>query len=240
LGRLGYGDAAGLDLDPSTAKERIESKYRWSNILSRDVDPDDRGHDVSFLILCGLPLGQLYPPPCFGKSSRIKNWTIFEWLSDGLDTDWSGGLFGLALFEGLIWLTRPFSIWLLIVTFLVGGLYQLSPLKEACLRHCRTPLSVIAEFSGRRGRAIDLRLGLYHGMICVACCWGLMVILLAVGVMDLPAMIGLAAVTLIEKLTPFGLRAGRLVGWAFISTAVVITIWPGLIPITGAYLCRAP
>jgi predicted metal-binding membrane protein len=147
---------------------------------------------------------------------------------------------GSLLFEGLIWLTRPFSIWLLIVTFLVGGLYQLSPLKEACLRHCRTPLSVIAEFSGRRGRAIDLRLGLYHGMICVACCWGLMVILLAVGVMDLPAMIGLAAVTLIEKLTPFGLRAGRLVGWAFISTAVVITIWPGLIPVTAAYLCRAP
>jgi predicted metal-binding membrane protein len=147
---------------------------------------------------------------------------------------------GSLFFEGLIWLTRPFSVWLVIVTFLVGGLYQLSPLKEACLRHCRTPFSVIAEFSGRRGRAIDLRLGLYHGMICVACCWGLMVILLAVGVMDLPAMISLAAVTLIEKLTPFGLRAGRLVGWAFILTALVITIWPGLLPITGAYLCRTP
>jgi len=148
--------------------------------------------------------------------------------------------FGSLLFERLIWLMRPFSVWLVIATFLVGGLYQLSPLKEACLRHCRTPFSLIAEFSGRRGRAIDLRLGLYHGMLCVACCWGLMLILLAVGVMDLPAMIGLAAVTCIEKLTPFGLQAGRLVGCAFVATAVVLSIWPGLIPIPGAYLCRVP
>jgi predicted metal-binding membrane protein len=146
--------------------------------------------------------------------------------------------FGSLLFERLIWLTRPFAVWLVIATFLVGGLYQLSPLKEACLRHCRTPFSLITEFSGRRGRAIDLRLGLYHGMLCIACCWGLMLILLAVGVMDLPAMIGLAAVTCIEKLTPFGLQAGRLVGWAFIVTAVVISIWPSLMPIPGAYLCR--
>jgi predicted metal-binding membrane protein len=61
-----------------------------------------------------------------------------------------------------------------------------------------------------------------------------------VGVMDLPAMIGLAAVTSIEKLTPFGLQAGRLVGSAFIVTAVVISIWPDLVPIPGAYLCRVP
>jgi len=148
--------------------------------------------------------------------------------------------FGSLLFAGLIWWSRPFSIWLVIATFLVGGLYQLSPLKEACLRHCRTPLSLVAEFSGRRGRAIDLRLGLYHGMLCIACCWGLMLILLAVGVMDLPAMIGLATATSIEKLTPFGLQAGRVVGWAFIATAVVISIWPNLMPIPGAYLCRVP
>jgi predicted metal-binding membrane protein len=148
--------------------------------------------------------------------------------------------FGSLFFQGLIWLTRPFSIWLVIATFLVGGLYQLSPLKEACLRHCRTPFSLLAEFSGRRGHAIDLRLGLYHGMFCIACCWGLMLILLALGVMDLPAMIGLAAVTCIEKLTPFGLQAGRLVGCAFIVTAVVISIWPSLLPILGAYLCRVP
>jgi predicted metal-binding membrane protein len=148
--------------------------------------------------------------------------------------------FGSLLFERLIWLTRPFSIWSVIATFLVGGFYQLSPLKEACLRHCRTPLSLVAEFSGRRGRAIDLRLGLYHGMLCIACCWGLMLILLAVGVMDLPAMVGLAAVTSIEKLTPFGLQAGRLVGYAFIATAVVISIWPNLMPSPGAYFCRVP
>jgi predicted metal-binding membrane protein len=129
---------------------------------------------------------------------------------------------------------------LVIATFLVGGIYQLSSLKETCLRHCRTPFSLIAEFSGRRGHAIDLRLGLYHGTLCVACCWGLMLILLALGVMNLPAMIGLAAVTCIEKLTPFGLKAGRLVGCAFIVTAVVISIWPNLLPIPGAYLCRVP
>jgi predicted metal-binding membrane protein len=142
------------------------------------------------------------------------------------------------VFERLIWLTRPFSIWLVSATFLVGGLYQLSPFKEVCLKRCRTPFSLIAEFTGRRGRFIDLRLGLYHGMFCVACCWGLMLVLLSVGVMDIPAMIGLAVVTFIEKLTPFGSQAGRAVGCLFIVTAAVIPIWPGLMPIPGVFLCR--
>jgi predicted metal-binding membrane protein len=187
--------------------------YLWVNFIRRRVSGKAR------VLRVGLFL-----------SGYLLAWTLTGFVA----------YFGSLLFERLIWLTRPFSIWLVIVTFLVGGLYQLSPLKEACLRHCRTPFSLITEFSGRRGRAIDLRLGLYHGMLCVACCWGLMLVLLAVGVMDLPAMIGLAAVTFIEKLTPLGLQAGRLVGWAFIVAAVVLTIWPGLFPIPGTYLCRVP
>jgi predicted metal-binding membrane protein len=185
--------------------------YLWVNFIRRRVSGKVR------VLRVGLFL-----------SGYLIAWTLTGFVA----------YFGSLLFEGLIWLTKPFSICLVIATFLVGGLYQLSPLKEACLRHCRTPFSLIAEFSGRRGRAIDLRLGFYHGMFCVACCWGLMLILLAVGVMDLRAMIGLAAVTLIEKLTPFGFQAGRWVGCGFIVTAVVITIWPDLIPIPGVYLCR--
>jgi predicted metal-binding membrane protein len=187
--------------------------YLWVNFIRRRVSGKIRVFRVGLFL-----------------SGYVIAWTLAGMVAYG----------GSLLFEKLIWVTRPFSICLVIATFLVGGLYQLSPLKEACLRHCRTPLSLIAEFSGLPGRAIDLRLGFYHGMLCIACCWGLMLILLAVGVMDLPAMVGLAAVTSIEKLTPFGFQAGRLAGCALIVTAVVISIWPDLLPIPGAYLCRVP
>jgi predicted metal-binding membrane protein len=50
--------------------------------------------------------------------------------------------------------------------------------------------SLLAEYTGRRGLTVDLRLGIYHGVYCMACCWGLMLLLVVVGVMNIPAMVG--------------------------------------------------
>src|SRR5262245_44907529 len=91
------------------------------------------------------------------------------------------------------------------VAVLAAGAYQLTPLKEACLRHCRTPLFFFLH-RWRDGRLGALRMGAEHGAYCVGCCWGLMLALFALGVMSLFWTAGGAAVIFAEKVFPQGMR----------------------------------
>jgi predicted metal-binding membrane protein len=75
----------------------------------------------------------------------------------------------------------------------VAGLYQLTPFKDVCLRHCRSPLMQLLHYANFKRRWRDLRVGLHHGLYCVGCCWGLMAVLIAVGSMNVAAMAALAA-----------------------------------------------
>ena len=90
----------------------------------------------------------------------------------------------------------------------VAGAYQVMPLKSACLTHCRSPLSFLTHHWGP-GRGAALRMGAEHGLYCVGCCWGLMLVLFAVGVMNLPWMGLLALIILAEKTLP----QGRVISW---------------------------
>jgi predicted metal-binding membrane protein len=94
--------------------------------------------------------------------------------------------------------------WVGSAIFAVAAVYQLSPLKGACLRHCRTPVGSLFHYASYRGPARDLRVGMHHGLYCVGCCWGLMIVLVAVGAMNVLAMIALAGVILIEKIWRHG------------------------------------
>ena len=87
-----------------------------------------------------------------------------------------------------------------------AGIYELTPLKRACLRRCRAPLRIVVG-AGRAGPARALRLGCEHGAVCVACCLGLMLALFALGAMSL-AWMGLAAAAIfVQRATPLGERA---------------------------------
>src|SRR5205814_1379378 len=81
-----------------------------------------------------------------------------------------------------------------------------------------------------KGRARDLRVGTHHGLYCVGCCWGLMVVLVAVGVMNVAAMVGLAAVIFLEKLWKRGVLFSHLVGVAFLAIAGLAVFYPDLLP----------
>ena len=117
-----------------------------------------------------------------------------------------------------------------VAAYLACGVYQLTPIKDRCLRHCRSPLSLFFHYASYQGRLRDLRVGLHHGGYCLACCWGLMVVLLALGAMSVVPMLILAAVVLVEKLWSRGEAFSRLVGVACLVLAVA-TIWlPGLAP----------
>ncbi len=139
--------------------------------------------------------------------------------------------YGLAWLAGSLTGQHPGAAHVLAVAvFAACGLYQLTSLKDRCLAHCRSPLALLLHYGSYRGRLRDLRVGVHHGGYCLGCCWGLMVILIAVGVMNIGAMVGLAALVLVEKVWRWGRAAGRVAGIAALGLAVA-TIWlPWLAP----------
>ena len=105
-----------------------------------------------------------------------------------------------------------------------AGLYQLSPAKDVCLRHCRAPLHFVAEY-WRPGAGGALYMGLLHGAYCVGCCWLLMGLLFVVGVMNLFWVAAIAAFILLEKIAFVGSRIGRFVsGCCLIALGAVILV----------------
>lgn len=103
------------------------------------------------------------------------------------------------------------------------------PNQSACLRHCRSPLMQFLQYASWKGRARDLRVGLHHGAYCVGCCWGLMVVLLVVGLMNVAAMVGLTAVIFLEKLWRHGKLLSILVGLALLAMAALVAIHPSIL-----------
>jgi predicted metal-binding membrane protein len=114
--------------------------------------------------------------------------------------------------------------------FTIAGLYQLSPLKEACLRRCRSPLALLLHYGGYRGRIRDLRAAVHHGLWCLGCCWALFALFIALGAMNLVAMVAVTAVVLVEKLSVNGPAVSRLVGVACLALAVAVAWQPDLAP----------
>lgn len=118
------------------------------------------------------------------------------------------------------------NAWLGAAILLAAGLWQLTPIKAMCLRHCRTPLSfLIGHWRGGRWGA--LRMGLEHGAYCLGCCWFLMALLFFGGIMNLYWIVGLASFVLLEKTLPLGHWLGRvagiaLLGWGGILVAQAI------------------
>ena len=100
---------------------------------------------------------------------------------------------------------------------LAAGIFQWSPIKYACLSHCRTPLGFIMT-EWREGTKGALTMGLRHGAFCLGCCWVLMALLFVLGVMNLLWIAALAGFVLIEKIAPAGHWVGRMSG-------VVLLLW---------------
>jgi predicted metal-binding membrane protein len=111
-----------------------------------------------------------------------------------------------------------------------AGVYQLTPLKDFCLRHCRSPVAFLLHVSGYKGRLRDVRVGIYHGAYCVGCCWGLMVVLIAVGVMNLAWMAVLTVVIFLEKTWKYGPTFSRITGVSLIVFALFVPAHPELLP----------
>ncbi len=112
---------------------------------------------------------------------------------------------------------------------IVAGAYQLTPLKRVCLRHCRTPFHYVIH-GWRTGPLGPVRMGVEHGGYCVGCCWALMVVLFAVGVMSLAWMAVVAAIIFAEKVLPIGERLSRVFAVALIGLGIWVAVAPASVP----------
>jgi predicted metal-binding membrane protein len=99
---------------------------------------------------------------------------------------------------------------------IAAGAYQLSPLKSACLRQCRSPAQFLSRH-WRPGAIGALRLGALHGAYCVGCCWLLMTLLFVGGIMNFAWIAALTLIVGVEKLLPGGEWLGRIAGVALIA-----------------------
>ena len=106
------------------------------------------------------------------------------------------------------------------LVLVLAGAYQIAPLKRACLRHCRNPLTyLLGRWDG--GPRGGLALGFGHGVHCVGCCWALMLTALALGVMNLWWMVVVAAASFVEQVVPRGDRLRVPLGVALVSAGVL-------------------
>jgi predicted metal-binding membrane protein len=110
-----------------------------------------------------------------------------------------------------------------------AGLYELGPLKQVCLRHCRGPVHVILG-GWRDGPSGALRMGVVHGTYCIGCCWGLMLALFALGVMSLTWMALIAVLIFAQKVLTHGEVFAGVFAVAFVAVGIWVAASPGTVP----------
>lgn len=109
------------------------------------------------------------------------------------------------------------------VLLLAAGIFQWTPLKQMCLKHCRSPLSFLMT-DWREGVKGALWMGLKHGNYCVGCCWVLMALLFVAGVMNLLWVGAITLFVLAEKIVPRGDVVGRIAGVVLMGAGVIFIV----------------
>ncbi len=158
--------------------------------------------------------GRPYVPTAVFAAGYLAVWAGFSIIAAGLQ--WALERVGL-----LSSMMASTSAWLGGAILIAAGLWQLTPMKTVCLRHCRAPLSFLSGH-WKPGRIGAFRMGLEHGAYCVGCCWFLMGLLFVGGIMNLYWIAGLAAFVLIEKTVPLGHWVSRVAGAALLVWGAVL------------------
>jgi predicted metal-binding membrane protein len=183
---------------------------------------------VAMMLPSATPMLLLFARVNRTQKVRDRPYVATGFFAAGYLTAWGG--FGL-LAAGLQWgleqldLLGPMmtatNYWLGGGILLAAGLWQLTPLKGVCLRHCRSPLSFLAQ-QWRPGRLGAFRMGIEHGVYCLGCCWFLMGLLFFGGIMNLFWIAGLALFVLLGKTIPMGHWFGRIAGVCFAAWGVLL------------------
>ncbi len=167
-----------------------------------------------------------------GQAELVPTWIFVA----GYLAAWTAyGLVAYGAYRAVVSAGTDWLAWERSGRYVAGGaliaaaVYQLTPLKDVCLRHCRSPLHFILH-GWREGRVGAFRMGVEHGAYCVGCCWGLMLALFALGVMSLFWMAVVAVAILVEKVTPQGERLARLFAVALVALGIWVASAPASVP----------
>ena len=158
--------------------------------------------------------GNAYIPTIIFAAGYIVLWSMFALFATALQ--W--GLQNAALLSPTM---VSNSVYLGGGLFIAAGIYQWTPLKQACLKHCRSPLEFIMHH-WRPGAEGAFRMGLGHGAYCLGCCWFVMALLFVGGVMNLIWVAVIAIFVAAEKMFPHGAWIGRITGGAMIAAGAYL------------------
>ena len=181
---------------------------------------------VAMMVPSAAPMVLLY-----GALDRDRGvWRALEFLLGYLAV-WAGFSAAATLVQGVLSASGLVSamymnlatIYLAAGVLIGAGFYQLSPVKTACLDHCRNPVDALTRHR-RTGRAAAFRMGIVHGGYCLGCCWALMALLFVGGVMNIWWISGIALYVAVEKLAPGGKRVARAMAVVLIAGGLALLI----------------
>jgi predicted metal-binding membrane protein len=207
-------DSAGMDamtgMRPWTATEFGLRLTMWAVMMVAMMVPTAAPMTLMYAAVArkAATLHNSVAPTFVFVTGYLSMWAIFSLVA----TLAQRALDQAALLSPMMVSTSPvFGAALLIA----AGIYQLTPLKNACLRNCRAPAHFLSRY-WRNGNLGAFRMGLRLGVYCVGCCWILMGLLFVGGVMNLLWIAAIAVFVLLEKTIPFGAVGGRFAGVAMI------------------------
>ncbi len=169
--------------------------------VHRHHQPDASGAPHAFLFLAGYLLIWLL----FSVAATLLHWLLER----------SGLVHSMLMWSSSAVLSGTL--------LLLAGAYQFTALKHACLVQCRSPAAWLASH-WRHGAGGALRMGVHHGLFCVGCCWSLMLLLFAGGVMNLVWIAGLAILVLLEKVLPLGEWLARSSGAVLVTAGIILLL----------------
>ena len=214
------GDAMqmdGMPMEPQPAMSFVAFLVAWVAMMA------------AMMLPAVVPVVRIYARAAAnGRAAPVAIFVggyIALWAVVGIPAYFAWSRLNEPMMQGSPWAVRVAG-----AVAVAAGLYQLTPLKTVCLRHCRSPLS----FFMRHGRHLDRPTGAFvagvrHGLFCIGCCWMLMALLVAFGAMQLAWMVVFAVLILAEKIAPFGEQLARVAGAALFALGVALLVHPALV-----------
>jgi predicted metal-binding membrane protein len=213
-GRMGGADmAAMVELRPRDATGLVLLFLMWAVMMVAMMLPSA----MPMILLQAAVMRKIENGRLFSASlgaivgGYVVVWTLFSIAATILQAY----LEHLALLSPMMVSKSPQLGGLILVA---AGVYQVTPMKDVCLKHCQTPIAYVAAH-WRLGVGGAFRMGLHHGLFCVGCCWLLMALLFVGGVMNLLWIAVIAAFVLLEKIARLGNKRGRAISGLCLMTA---------------------
>ncbi len=173
-----------------------------------------------------IPFALLYTGslegPVLARTASFASGYLLVWAATGVVAFGVAGLFEILVTQGAS------ASFVAASALLLGAAYYATPMKRQLLGQCRNPIGLLIQYGSIRGTARDLRVGVRHGLVCLGCCWSLMLVVFVFGVMNVWAMAAIAVVVAVEKLWRHGERFARAVGIACALLAIAVLMIPDL------------